>query len=636
MANFGFRRRLDRMNPEQQPRLESWKEIAAYLQRDVKTAHRWEKAEGLPVHRHSHKSRSSVYAYPAEIDAWRAGRKVAPEPVVIPLWKKPAFAATMLMSLVMAGGAVRPQAAEAQGQTRTQMCGGSDCEGKVASSSGKLVRSPQIAGPRIDGPLYFSPDGSQVMTHRRPTPNTQEVWEVVLAKADGASPRTVYRDASGLDWSQDGKRLLIADGAGPMEDSHLLWFDIASGSIQKNPKAYIDVMEAKVSPDGKYIAFNAIKDKEKDTYSNISIIGSDWSGETVVAPSTAYQEPLGWSPDGKYVIYAQWGAALTVWSVAVSNGKVTGAPFKAAELPKDAKIIRVTRTGGLFYSATSSGSDLYTVSLDPRTGKVSGEKVPVPVSDEHVGASVRARWAPDSKQLVYMRMAPRELYLLSFETGKVQRIASTARVSSAEFCWSQDGSSFFLNDKGKAVRLDLKANQLTPLLGAGQLRLATCGGGVLLTRAENGIDGWKGGVRTPLFRVQPGSDYNSPRISHDGKMVVFMTTVAGVSTLHVVSSEGGALRDLVTEKAPAQLQGFFGYAWSADDRYVYFLRRANEKSPYELMRVPAAGGAAEPVGLEGEDLRELDMAPDGKRLVFSVGAVNRPEIWELKGFLPKR
>ena len=47
--------------------LESWKEIAAYLKRDVRTVKRWEKGEGLPVRRHQHQARSSVYAYPSEV-----------------------------------------------------------------------------------------------------------------------------------------------------------------------------------------------------------------------------------------------------------------------------------------------------------------------------------------------------------------------------------------------------------------------------------------------------------------------------------------------------------------------------------------------------------------------------------------
>lgn len=52
-------------------RLDSWKAIANYLGKSVRTARRWEAEEGLPVHRHMHKSQGSVYAYAAEIDAWR-------------------------------------------------------------------------------------------------------------------------------------------------------------------------------------------------------------------------------------------------------------------------------------------------------------------------------------------------------------------------------------------------------------------------------------------------------------------------------------------------------------------------------------------------------------------------------------
>lgn len=50
-------------------RLDSWKEIAAYLKRDERTVRRWE-AEGLPVHRHVHKKQASIYAYKGEIDTW--------------------------------------------------------------------------------------------------------------------------------------------------------------------------------------------------------------------------------------------------------------------------------------------------------------------------------------------------------------------------------------------------------------------------------------------------------------------------------------------------------------------------------------------------------------------------------------
>ena len=96
------------MNPKLQPhtpvsgagesnnlRLDSWKEIAAYLGRSERTVCRWEEREGLPVHRLQHEKRGSVFAYKRELDAWWNARRklVEPEPqeaVVTPRSNNPA------------------------------------------------------------------------------------------------------------------------------------------------------------------------------------------------------------------------------------------------------------------------------------------------------------------------------------------------------------------------------------------------------------------------------------------------------------------------------------------------------------------------------------------------------------------
>ena len=57
-------------------RLDSWKEIASYLSRDVTTVQRWEKREGMPVHRHQHDRMGSVYAFSSELDAWVQTRRL--------------------------------------------------------------------------------------------------------------------------------------------------------------------------------------------------------------------------------------------------------------------------------------------------------------------------------------------------------------------------------------------------------------------------------------------------------------------------------------------------------------------------------------------------------------------------------
>jgi phage terminase Nu1 subunit (DNA packaging protein) len=61
------------MKPE---RLDSWKEIAAYLNRDQRTVQRWETQCGMPVHRIPGRVRSTVYAFPMEIDAWLRGEAI--------------------------------------------------------------------------------------------------------------------------------------------------------------------------------------------------------------------------------------------------------------------------------------------------------------------------------------------------------------------------------------------------------------------------------------------------------------------------------------------------------------------------------------------------------------------------------
>jgi tetratricopeptide (TPR) repeat protein/TolB-like protein len=59
----GLRRSTDR--------LDSWKEIASYFGKEVRTVQLWEKREGLPIHRHFHKQLGNVFAFRSELEAWR-------------------------------------------------------------------------------------------------------------------------------------------------------------------------------------------------------------------------------------------------------------------------------------------------------------------------------------------------------------------------------------------------------------------------------------------------------------------------------------------------------------------------------------------------------------------------------------
>jgi TolB-like protein/Tfp pilus assembly protein PilF len=89
----------DQMDPKPDPafrgrkeRLQSWKEIASYFERDVRTVQLWEAKEGLPVHRQEHSARASVYAYPDELDGWfeKRARRSRPMSMVEPASPAPA------------------------------------------------------------------------------------------------------------------------------------------------------------------------------------------------------------------------------------------------------------------------------------------------------------------------------------------------------------------------------------------------------------------------------------------------------------------------------------------------------------------------------------------------------------------
>lgn len=63
-------------------RLDSWKEIAEYLHRDIRTATRWE-SQGLPLHRIAGGKGRSVFAFTDEIDAWMTSHPAEPQADVI-------------------------------------------------------------------------------------------------------------------------------------------------------------------------------------------------------------------------------------------------------------------------------------------------------------------------------------------------------------------------------------------------------------------------------------------------------------------------------------------------------------------------------------------------------------------------
>jgi Tol biopolymer transport system component len=402
---------------------------------------------------------------------------------------------------------------------------------------------------------------------------------------------------------------------------------------------------AKVSPDGRYIAIGATKDDKSE---NIYILASDGSSETVVSPSAAEQRPVEWTADGKYLVFAQVGTTVDLWMARITGGKPQGSATNThVTLQKGESLRGVDRSGAIYYRTLSSTSDIYTATMDPATGKVTSAPVPVPVN--RTGGNMLPRWAPDSRRLAYYWSGTsgpnnvRELSIYSFETSKEQRVAEQAKLA-GPYCWGRDGTSVLFNSgenprQPEVARFSLSSGQIMPLFrDATPFSLRSCSEDFVADVNASGIRvrSVQNGSAKEVYKFSQNPGTAVPVLSHDGRSIAFVVPGSGSSVLHVVPIDGGRVRDLASANSPADLQPYYGVAWSPDDRFVYFAKRPDDKSPYEVLRVPAAGGGAESMGLKLDDIRDLDIAPDGTRIAFSIGAVNRPEIWAIKGFLPAK
>ena len=171
-------------------RLDSWKEIAAYLNRSVRTVTRWEREEGLPVHRHLHSKSGSVYAYKAELEDWWKSRGVsvdtsgsegqssrfrsARRPWIV---ASTVVVLLALSAIVWLSGGRRPSLPDSR-------------------------EVPLTTYPGVEGPPSLSPDGNQVAF--------EQSGDIFVKQVDGEA--LVQLTTTGLlesapAWSPDGRQI---------------------------------------------------------------------------------------------------------------------------------------------------------------------------------------------------------------------------------------------------------------------------------------------------------------------------------------------------------------------------------------------------------------------------------------------
>jgi Tol biopolymer transport system component len=553
-------------------RLDSWKEIAAYLGRDVTTVQRWEKREGMPVHRHLHDKAGSVYASRTELDAWVRSRNPtgeengngAPDPLSQPHPPTPAVRTAWKFVLPLAALSVlaiaaalwrqrtehfwRNPIADARFQTVTDFDGLE--QAAAVSRDGHLIAylsnrdGPmdvwvtqvgsgefhnlthgsvrELANPSIRA-LGFSPDGSLVTFWlRKPGGSggdTISTWAVPVL---GGEPRLYLEGVAEYDWSHDGSRLAYHT-PGPGDPLF-----VTNGSVRSGSRP---IFTASAGLHGHF--------------------------------------PL-WAPDASflYFVLGELPDKLDIWRIRPTGGTPERITSQDDRITYPILLDRRT----LLYLAgdpDGSGSSLYSMDVEYR--------IPHRLTsglDRYTSLAATA----DGHRLVVTRTTPHgTLYRIRIGDSPVQ-------VSSADQIPLTTSSGF------------------SPRLGPDYLLyVSTTGTGESIWKLANGAS-------TELWRGEGARVFGGPAISSDGRSIAFSVRQNGKALLYVIQADGTNAHILADSLA---LQGT--PAWASDGRSI--LSAADDHGIPHLFRVSMDGRVL------ASFVREYSLdpawSPDGRLVVYS-------------------
>ena len=558
-------------------RLDSWKEIASYLNRDVTTVQRWEKREGMPVHRHVHDKMGSVYASRVELDAWARGRNLpaaaengddAPSPIpaaVAPRSAKSTFVIwrTIVLQLAaviatLAIGVIlwlqkteyfwRNPIGAARFQTVTDFDGVaqaaavsrdghfvaflSDRDGQMdvwvtQAGSGEFHNLTRGSAPELVNPsvrtVGFTPDGSLVTFWVRKKDGSSGgdigIW---AAPTLGGQPRPYLEGVAEFDWSHDGTRLAYHT-PGPGDPLF-----VSDGNRRsEGPPIF-------TAPAGLHCHF-----------------------------------PL-WATDAAFIYFVQGALPdkLDIWRITPTGGSPERITSHSARVTHPVLLDRRT----LMYLASDpdgSGPWLYSVDVERRISHRLSSGL-----DRYTSLAASA----DGRRLIVTHASPkRTLWRL--------RLADSPAEASA------------------AARISLTTGTgFSPRLGPDYLLYVSA------TSTSESI--WKlaNGTGTELWSGVGARVLGGPAISPDGKYVAFSVRQHEQRLLYVMQADGTNAR-IVTDLL--NLEG--APAWAPDGKSI--LSAAEEHGVPRLFRIPVEGRA--PAPFVHEYSIDPAWAPDGRFVVYS-------------------
>lgn len=648
-------------------RLDSWKEIAAYLKRDERTVRRWE-TEGLPVHRKVHKKQASVYAYRAEIDAWwhdgqqRMGQS---EPELSDrrkikgrwLWAAGAAAAGLLFTLVASrfiqnplqswlssievvplvalhGSQSSPAFSPDGNQVAFGESGGEDGAIYTALIGGDKPLRLTVKSGGVCCPAW-SPDNRQIAFTRF----LKEGFSINLISALGGAEKTLYTAQSGvrgncarLDWSPDGKALAFSQ-PGPDRSLNpriaLISLDDLSVRRLTSPVPQEYDCSPAFSPDGSSLAFErgSVGGLAKDLFV-VSISGGELRRLTF---DNSWGGTPAWTQDGTEIVFSSnRGGPMNLWRVSANGGP----PGPVAGVSAIAYAPSISRKGNLLaYQHDTLTTGIWRITLRDQTHS-SGR--PTSLISARGMINTRPSFSPDGKKVVFEsdRLGFSDIWYCDSDGSNCAELTSLHGTAGTAR-WSPDGHRIAFEFQSQHY-YDVYVLEVPD---GRPRRLVTFADG------DNGAPNWSRDGKWIYFY---SSHENGPlqlwKVAYQGGTPVRVTRNGGV---YATESKDGRflyfskmeqsgiwkmpLNGDEEERVLDQPEGFHWFDWVLAAGGIYFVNDADaEKLRIEFFDF--ATGRRTLIGNLEKEGFGLALAPDGKSLLYSRTDSEDYEIMLVKNF----
>lgn len=657
--------------------LQSWKEIAAYLDRDERTAQRWEKAAGLPVRRHREGPRSSVYAYRSELDAWRAARepKAAEIQSRPPLWHWRVPAAIGILAVVLGALFIRygpilnppnPMVEAADGIVVREVwagpgadhSGGPSPDGKFLSfvdwktgdlairevetgETRRLTNEGSMKPPKAYA-LYstISPDGAKVAYS----------WcqggkcDLQLIRIDGSGSQTLLshenQDVFPASWSSDGR--FIAALVYGKDMGGIVLVSAADGAVRVLKSGSLPFTYLAFSPTDQFLAFNfPVQGQQKNH--DISLIAADGSGELPLIEHPANDRLLGWIPNRDEILFlSNRTGTEDIWVVKVVDGKVQGSPQPLRREVGEIMPRGFTQDGCFFFGNYTRWFTLQTALFNLVTGELQAK-----LAKPFLGSNFQAEWSPGGEDLAYVAEHHRwggdlRLHVRNLKTGEERELVSDLDVKTPR--WSPDGRHILFRgaDRGSGTagfyQVEVQTGVVTCLVeglsGKGRARIADWSSdGKAIYYVDSG--------RLVLKDLASGREkevYSNAHLtrllalSPDGLWLVFGTDQSATEpgSLLIMPSSGGAVRELF--KKPEQKRRIGHAVWTPDGKYILFTVDDYQLKGTDLWRITPEGGNLQKLWRAGKEINGLSIHPSGQEIAFSL-YTQETGIWAMEDYL---